>query len=248
MRPRPFKIPHLLLLASFALGTLPMGATRPGVPEVLRVSDPDRTIPGWVAAEAAIDPKGAVTEQLFTPEIAASLQRQLSTPAVEGCIRIEESYQSIVNPPDLSRLENAVEEAELVLTATVTAQGYGFRGDEPGQLLEIQPQWQAKGQIAKEPHYVFFPVGTFTAGPYRICKSDHRFAPPPEIGDEVLLFVAAPYSASDRLLDVWDGNSVVVIKADGKVSLPPRLGKSGLGVSTKAELLQRVRVLLGQEN
>lgn len=64
----------------------------------------------------------------------------------------------------------------------------------------------------------------FALGAVRICKTDTRYASPPEVGEQVVLFVPRRWN-SDRagaFLNAFDEAGILTIKADGSVSFPKR--------------------------
>src|SRR4051794_7986297 len=75
--------------------------------------------------------------------------------------------------------------------ARVTGKAYGFFGGIPGQLLRFSPTkaFGRRLQTSSPAYYVFMPIGRFSVGNTEICKSDIRYAEPPEIGGEAFLLL-----------------------------------------------------------
>lgn len=238
------------LTSGLTLGNGP-AAHEPDHPRVLFRSEESQQYPSFVAADAVLTPEEKVDASLFSPAAVDSINSLLATPPQGSCIRAENYYESYVNPPSRSNLDEAVRSSHMVILGTVVETTFGFSGATPGQLLHLRPDQALKGNAKKDLYFVFVPVGDFSVGSARICKTDTRYATPPEIGEQVLAFVPKLWN-SDRagaFLNTFDEAGIIAIKADGTVSLPRRYLKSQDAATPKrkAELLQTVRNLAARE-
>lgn len=224
------------------------GASRKGgseleIPPILYTSltTQDRTYPTWVSAEAAVDADGNLTEELFHPHAVRALEDLLTTsPREDGCLQLGNVYESIVNPPDRSSLAKATRGSDLVLLATVVSREYGFHFSEAGQLIAVRVDEVLRGEAERGEYFLFLPVGHFEAGPYSICKTDSRYAAPPDIGDEVVLLLPEVENPSEPYLDLVWGTSLVVIEESGRVRVP-RAFELEKPIASRNGLIERIR-------
>jgi hypothetical protein len=250
------KRPAMILLVATILMPL-VGSTLEGqqrFPEVLYSTDPGVQSPVWISADLAIDPSGVIHEKLYSAPERSTIESYLTEPDADGCFRVAEYFESPVDPPDRSSLDRAAKHSDLVLIGRVTAAAYGFHSFVPGQLLRIEPSQVLHGEALLDFYYVFFPVGEFSAGPYRICKVDSRYPRPPDIGDELLIMVPDTHTRSlaDPYLELDEASSVVAIPREGAVRLPPVFRDPAEKGSTpvfksKAELVAAVRKALSKK-
>lgn len=230
-------------LVASGLGICLLSATPPAseIPPLLYVSDPDYSHPVWVAAEAAFDASGQLDDKLFASSAAWALSGHIEDNEVGTCIELGERWAEVVNPPDLETLDRSIANTPLVVVARVMARAFGFHGDTPGQLFRLDPEEILKGEAWSDHFFVFFPVGTFTAGPHRFCKRDARFPETPELGDRLLLTVPVSEDSNEPFLDLWYGANVVVLKNDGSLRLPAAFAEQELETETASGLLEFAR-------
>jgi hypothetical protein len=142
----------------------------------------------------------------------------------------------------------------------VTEVDYGFHFYVPGKLLRIALGEVLKGNALLDSYYIFFPVAEFSAGPYRICKTDSRYPKAPDIGDELLIMVPGTRtrSSTDPFLELEEASSVVVIPKVGAPDLPAVFKESDAEKSaadkesaaafkSRAELVAAVRRALSKK-
>ncbi len=225
-RTRQQKQPCLLLLLLLFALSLP-NALIAEIPSILFVDSDkmDTTYPIWVSHSVAIGPDGKVRTELFHPQNAELLQESLTDPPQihDGCITFDEFYTSHVDPPDRSSFQKLLSESDVVFIGTIVDSDFGFDRGEPGQLFEVAPEEVFLGELSLPSYYFFFPVGNFTAGSFKICKTDRRYPSHiPIKGDQVLLAVPRYYKpvAGEPYLNLVYETSIVVIKPDGELSLP----------------------------
>ena len=236
MRPKRLHCALAALLALSGLLTAPALAERPrqlrdaeGIPPVIFVQLPLRTAdyPMFVSASVAITDEGEFNSDLFAPSVLRMLNRYPKRlDPVANCIVLEEFYEEWAGSPDRSTIEKASQTAELILMAEVVGRDFGFQHMIPGQLLRVRPERVLKGQAPLSHYFVFLPIGTFESGPYRFCKTDSRYPKPPEIGQQVLLFVPAIGASEEHYLDLRTETSIVTVGAEGKIDLPQPFERS----------------------
>lgn len=227
----------LLLIPGFAFANGRPEAVP--MPKTFWVEPQTGEYPLWIDASEMLTADGKLREDLFHPHARFLIEEALKTPASDGCIHLTEYYESIVNTPDRTSLAKAARTSELILLGTVTARSFGFEGYTPGQLLRIRRDEVLKGEReALSEYYVFVPVGEFTIGEKKICKTDKRYAEPPQIGDQVLLFVPEHFRRDDAYLTILDEHGLVTLKQTGEASLPRRLRGEA---ANREQVLARVR-------
>lgn len=247
--------PSMILIAAAILIPLvgPVLEGQQELPEVLYNSDTFVQAPVWVSAAAAIDSDGAVNDELFADSLREIIESFFAQPNKGDCYVVEEIFESRINPPNRSTLALAVESSELVLMGRITAADYGFHFYSPGMLLRIEPSEVLHGRAPLDFYYVFFPVGNFTAGPYRICKSDSRYPRAPQVGDELLIMAPARIRLpNDPFLELEEASSVVVVPGDAKPDLPTVFKESAKAKSTpsigsKSDLVVAVKEALSKK-
>lgn len=219
---------NLPLLAVFAvLVALPTAADEPPVrhdlgepmPQVLYSSSSAHSYATWVAASAALDSSGAFDESLFPPQGLRHLRRHLSKlPVKSGCIQYGPIYHDLVGAPSWGTRQEILTNSDLVIRGTVVGQEYGFKNSTPGKLFKLRADAVLKSKLEDlRTYYVFFPVGEFQIGDWRICKTDPRYPPLPRLGDELVVSVPHRNDANEPLLnaDGYGGLGYVTIQ-DGK--------------------------------
>jgi len=206
------------------------------MPQVLYSTRPEIEYPVWVAAEAALDPDGKVTRKLFAEWAANTIDSMFITiEPVDGCIPVTAAYEQFgVAPPRRDTIRAAARNVAFALHGRVTGKSYGFHEGFPGQLLRLEPIELLKGEPENlAEYYVFYPVGDFDVGDFRICKSDNRLPEPPEIGDELLVTDPWRVTKDDRFIETWGVEGVIVIENDGTVHLPKQVRLAREGETTE---------------
>jgi hypothetical protein len=226
------------------------------IPRVLHIPNAGTPYPAWVAAERVLTPSGEIDPSLFSLSDRLIIGQYLRMPAREGCIRLRHELQ-IEEPtaagPKAARqnLASTAKSAGWVLNATVTARAAGFSASLPGTLLEIVPEEILKGPRDRGGvHYIFFPVGTFSVGGIKICKTDDDYADLPEVGEHVLLFIDLFWRNEDRFLWAGGDSGIISINKEGLVSLPKRYLATdpSLEGGAQDDLIRFVRKSIGREN
>ncbi len=232
------KLKMTLLVTAAIMGSLflpPLeGQT---LPEILYSSDPYLEYPIWISAAAAIDPSGKVHQKLFHAGAKNIINSYFVSKPHGGCFSVEEHYDALVDPPDRSSLGKAVEHSSFILVGRITAAAFGFHQSLPGQLLQVEPSEVLQGAALLDQYYIFYPAGTFAAGPHIICKTDRRYPRIPEIGDEVLLMIPETHSLTDPYLELGEASSIVVIGDNNAPDFPSSFKRSAAEASeTKGSL------------
>ena len=221
--PAFFLLATLIAIASF---TAVEPATAGEIPPVLHADLPqlERTYPIFVSAEAAFTTEGEFVESLFHPHLGESLQRNLRSlyDPTADCVVYGMAYDRSYDLQDRSTLEKALLTAEFVFRGVVTSAENGFDRALPGQLLRIKPVKVLRGKTDSDFYYAFIPRGNFTAGPFKICKTDPRFAATPEVGQEVLVMPARPRTPGEAYLDL-SPVSLISVDSEGHLSFPKYL-------------------------
>jgi len=215
--------PVLLLIAACA-AAIPLAAAEPwqSIPKVLREIDGGTERILFVSASEALTPTGELRRDLFPAETSIIVGDLLRQPVVDGCIKDEEHFYSLVNLPHRDSIDTAAATAEFVVEGVVDAREYGFHGGEPGQLLRLEQLHVLRGsELATEHLYVFLPVGRFQVGSATICKTDRRYAAEPALGDRVVALVL-PNMIEGEFADVIDAAGLVTVHRNGTLSLPTR--------------------------
>jgi hypothetical protein len=214
---------------------------------------PSRTTqpyPFWIEKSMILNPDRSVNTDLVSPSGAAEIDALRRTPAKDGCVRIGAEPEDAMGVPSRGTIEEGTRNSRLLVLGKVTERAYGFKGYIPGQLLRVVPEEILKGVPRDVPAYfVFIPVGAFHLGAMPLCKTDDRFADPPQVGDEVLLFAPAGPDRHDDtrepFLELEDENGLVTIHSNDGVSLPRGWRSEGSTKSsplTREGLLERVRL------
>jgi hypothetical protein len=224
------------------------------IPEVLHIPNAGNKYPAWVAAERVLTPSGEVDPSIFSLSDQVIIGQLLHRAAQDGCIQVgREQADESTGPErrDRQTVASMAKSAGWVFRARVTARATGFNGGVPGTLLEIVPEETLKGPSDRSgAHYIFVPVGTFSVGGKKICKTDERYPALPEAGDRVLLFVDLFWRNEGRFLWAGGDSGIITIRKEGLVSLPKRYraAESSLEGGGEGELLHRIRQALGKEN
>jgi len=211
--------------------------------------------PAFAAAERVLTPSGEVNSALFSLGDRSIISGYLRVPPRDGCIRLaQERILETVGPERTDRqslADMAKGGAGWVFSARITARAPGFNGSNPGTLLEVVPEEIFKGPRDRGgAHYVFVPIGTFSVGGKKICKTDERYAALPEVGDRVLLFIDLNWLNQGRFLWTGEDSGIITISREGVVSLPKRYMKTepSLAGGQEENLLRFIRKSIGREN
>ena len=210
----------LIVVSALALGPssgkAPSERGRTPMPAKLYGTSPSE-YPVWVDKRIAVNPNGTVNRMDLHPAYARAIEEVLQAGSSGDCVDPPAVYASRVDLQPRGSLEEAVDTAQLVMLSRVTGRSYGFYGGEAGQLLRLSPTLIYKGKADHSDYYTFIPVGDFELGRVHVCKTDSRFAEPPEIGDRILTFTHPPDS---RILDPEDPGDIIVLHSSGRVSFP----------------------------
>jgi hypothetical protein len=237
----------VLLLPGFPAPARPSSLTDKPLPKVLSQPLYKSSLPVWVEASIAVLANGDLNQELLGADAVRILKNQLREPRGRECTQFTEVYDSVPNPPVRGDIPSATRTAALVVEGKVTGRSFGFRGDIPGQLLRVRVEEVFKGGVPKgEDRFVFLPVATFQAGPYRICKTDQRYPTPPEPGERVLLFIPFVKEAQAPFLELFDDGGLVTVRADEKAALPGRFLRNAQSQkrtppTTEAEVVAQIR-------
>ncbi len=156
-----------------------------------------------------------------------TLRDVLAQPVINGCISIDEVYYNYVNPPRRAGLDSAVAEADFVVVGKVTNRAYGFVEGVPGQLLRVSTISALKGlERPLAQYYIFIPVADFSVAGIHFCKTDVRYASPPEIGDRVFVFGQRDFT-SEEYINTLGAAGYVRAFSDGSLLLPKALSVEG---------------------
>ncbi len=225
-----------------------IGAEPGHLPKVHYIaSEAWRPSPIWIDASMVLNHDGSVDTALVPKDEADwFLAPLLSSTPEHGCVHTGGILQDNVNAPDRGSLEEAAKSSRLVILGRVTEKAFGLEAYIPGQLLRVVPLETLKGQPRNVPAYfVFMPVGNFKIGTVPICATDKRYPDPPQVGDEVLLFVPDgpnwQAKQSEPFLELLDDGGIVTLHADSTVSLPARFAKAGAPRLKPEDVLSRVR-------
>lgn len=80
---------------------------------------------------------------------------------------------------------------------------------------------------------MFFPVGEFRLGDFRICKTDPRAPPIPAIGEELVVSVMHRFNVDEALLEaeIFGGRGYITVHNDGEVRWPHGLAENQSDIS-----------------
>jgi hypothetical protein len=240
------------------------------IPETL--SSPIQELPLWaeasvaVAADGELNPAvwgsetGRIREILTTPadnpiyynDKIVAYQGVQGQPEEPGCRNVGTTFFDYPDPPRRATLDDAITNSEVAVLGRVTNKAYGFSGGEPGQLLQIEPV-RSYGHPLSQPRYYFFvPVGRFTVGGVKICKTDDRYAKPPDIGDKVFLFVGMPEDTPGVFFRIYSAGDIIPVAPGGSLRLPRHYAADEPGAALRAsplrsesDLLARIQAMRG---
>jgi hypothetical protein len=260
----------LLFAALAARGAAPMTAEAAlfyPMPKMLYLYQ--QTLPVWAEASVAVSAEGELNPAVWGSET-ARIHEILTTPAdnpiyfndklvgyrdkpsAPGCRDVGPTFFDYPEPPRRGTLEEAVTDSKVALLGRVTNKAYGFYAGEPGQLFQLEPVRSYGSPLSKARYYFFMPIGRFSVAGLTICKTDQRYAEPPDIGGEVFLFVLDPEKPAGVLFHVLDPGDVVPINSDGSLRLPLQYTAGGQGafprvstLRTKSDLLTTIQMLRG---
>jgi hypothetical protein len=214
------------------------------MPRALQTQRQDQAVRVWVDSRDVVTEAGQFNEDAFlTDPIAARMVKSvISSPMVGGCVSLGPTQISRVNPPARASVPEAVKTANLVLLGRVIGRSYGFFGGVPGQLLKLLPEEIVKGSGDRpDAVFAFLPVGEFSVGNTRICKSDNSYAKEPALGDRALVFSATPLGAKREILDPVDDGGLLFIPREGTAYLPKRYLNDKQAIPSASDLLGLAR-------
>jgi len=213
MKERSFVLFVALVLLAV---TVSAGQAHSATPLTLTL--PHCTLPTWVDARIAVDATGHLDPRYFGND--HRMADVLASAASDGCHAVGTWYVDAAMPPLRGSLHQAILNSEVAVLGRVASKSYGFYGSVPGQLVQIVPERVVGAKLPKAAYYYFVPVGTFSVGKEMICKTDWRYAPPPEIGQEVFIFAKVPIDPDRVLLNVLGPGDVVGVSGSGTLELP----------------------------
>jgi hypothetical protein len=202
--------------------------------------------PIWVDASVALTESGAPNPVYFgdeAPQVAALIAKTGSG----ECREVGPKFEDAPFPPRRGSLDEAVGDSQVALFGRIVDKAFGFYSDVPAELLQVEPIHSFGLKLAQPRYYFSVPIARFRIGGTEVCKTDPRFAEPPEVGDEVFLFVPRPEGSPAILLPVIDPGDIVPVNHDGSLRLPPQYAdheaggkRSAPAMRHKAELLAKI--------
>jgi hypothetical protein len=187
----------------------------------LFLMDPPIPNPIWVDVRLILKPDGSLNREIMHPSVAEMIEELLRRPAVRGCVQTDTVWVDSTSPPPRESLDDAIRSSDFILLARVTGRSNGFYGGVAGTLLRLEPRQIFKGLGGAASYYAFMPVGSFSLGSKRICKTDERYAELPGLGDEALTFTYPPTGEHRDLLLIQGPGDILTLHG-GKVSYPRR--------------------------
>jgi hypothetical protein len=234
-----------LLAAPAAPQTSPPAGRSYPIPKTLTLNH--ATLPIWIDASVAITANGEPNRAVWG-EYTGRITELLQKPASGKCLDVGPAFEETPMPPPRATLDDAVTHSDVALLGRVTDKAYGFYSGAPGQLIQIEPERSFGRRLDKARYYFFVPVAQFQIGGVEICKTDPRYAEPPDIGSEVFLFVQPPADPTGTLLHVLNPGDIVPVGAGGDLRLPAQYAgqEKSLGAAqTKDGLLARMQAKRG---
>lgn len=258
----------LLLIVASPVPAQPSASRHEPIPKTLTLAN--ATQPTWIEASIALTDTGEPNPAVWGQDTARILEI-LHTPSdhpiylngkvvgyqdrasEQGCRPVGATYFDYPDAPRRGTLDEAITDSKVALLARVTGKAYGFYAGDPGQLFQVEPVQSYGANLSQAAYYFFMPVGRFRIGGVEICKTDERYADPPEIGDEVFLFVGKPADQAGVLFHVLNPGDIVPVDPSGALRLPRQYapGESGskdrtATLSTKSELLAKLQAARGK--
>jgi hypothetical protein len=235
----------LLTAPALSQSSPPTGRSYP-IPKTLTLNH--ATLPIWIDASVAITENGEPNRAVWG-EYTGRITELLQKPASGKCLDVGSAFEETPMPPPRATLDDAVTHSDVALLGLVTDKAYGFYSGAPGQLLQIEPERSYGRRLDKARYYFFVPVARFQIGGVEICKTDPRYAEPPDVGSEVFLFVQPPADPTGTLLHVVNPGDVVPVGPGGALRLPAQYAgqeKSLSATQTKDGLLARLQSKRGK--
>lgn len=234
------------LLTAPAFSQSPPSAARSyPIPKTLTLNH--ATLPIWIDASVAVTENGEPNRAVWG-EYTGRITELLQKPASGKCLDVGPAYEEIPMPPPRATLNDAVTHSDVALLGRVTDKAYGFYSSVPGQLVQIEPERSFGRRLDKARYYFFVPIAQFQIGGVEICKTDPRYAEPPDIGSEVFLFVQPPADPTGTLLHVLNPGDIVPVGAGGDLRLPAQYAgqeKSLDAAGTRDGLLAQLQAKRG---
>jgi hypothetical protein len=213
------------------------------IPKTLTLRD--ATQPIWIDASVAVTENGEPNPAVWG-EYTGLIREYLEKPAGGGCKAVGPAYTATPYPPPRATLQDAVRHSEVALLGRVTDKAYGFYGHDPGQLLQIAPVLSYGYPLSQPRYYFFVPIARFRVGEIELCKTDPRYAEPPDVGDEVFLFVQRPADTTGVLLHVLNPGDVVPVGAAESLRLPRQYAEGDEKAAPRAAAALTKAALLAQ--
>ncbi|HXO41571.1 MAG TPA: hypothetical protein VN999_08995 [Thermoanaerobaculia bacterium] len=232
------------------------------------LSLPHQALPIWAEASVAVSADGEPNPTVWGQE-PTRIHEILTTPADDpiyfngkivryqneqsapGCRDVGTTYFDYPEPPRRGTVDEAIADSAVAVLGRVTDKAYGFSSGQPGQLFQIEPVRSYGYPLTQARYYFFVPVGRFTVGGVTICKTDERYAEPPDVGSEVFLFVGKPEDTTGVYFFVYSAGDVVPVDPDGSLRLPPQYTANeqqgtaprASALRTRSDLLARIQAL-----
>jgi hypothetical protein len=268
---RPRNAVGTLLLVAALTGpavTQARPSSEPSYPMPKTLSLPSQSHPIWAETSVAVSADGEPNPAVWGKE-PTRIHEILTTPAdnpiyfngkivryqneqsAPGCRDVGTTYFDYPEPPRRGTVDEAIANSEVAVLGRVTAKAYGFSAGDPGQLFQIEPVRSYGYPLSQARYYFFVPVGRFTVGGVTICKTDERYAEPPEVGSEVFLFVGKPEDTAGVFFFVYSAGDIVPVNPDGSLRLPPQYAANeqqgtapqASALRTRSDLLARIQTL-----
>ncbi|MFL6261371.1 MAG: hypothetical protein ACJ76Y_16865 [Thermoanaerobaculia bacterium] len=235
----------LLTAPALPQSSLPARSSYP-IPKTLTLNH--ATLPIWIDASVAVTANGEPNPAIWG-EYTGRITELLQKTASGGCREVGPVFEETPMPPPRATLDDAVTHSDVALLGRVTDKAYGFYSGAPGQLIQVEPERSFGRRLDKARYYFFVPVARFQIGSVELCKTDPRYAEPPDVGGEVFLFVLPPADPTGTLLHVLNPGDIVPVGAGGDLRLPAQYAggqEKSAAAQTKAGLLAAIEAKRGK--
>ncbi len=195
-------------------------------PMPLVLQNPDIGYADWVDHQLALNPAGQVDDNLFRDAERQMVAGYFQMPIKDGCHQVGTAFNDYVFPYSRTTIADAARDSVLVVEAIVTGTSCGFMEGVPGQLLRVAPENAFKGTTTSSTYFAFIPVGSFSLGSSRICKTDPSYAEVPKVGERVFLFSKIVNERPEPLIQILGAGDVIPVDANGHLNLPRLYARS----------------------
>ncbi|HEX9986067.1 MAG TPA: hypothetical protein VGF69_22590 [Thermoanaerobaculia bacterium] len=190
------------------------------IPDFLRSTLDDEL--AWVAADAAVNERGQIREELFLLGRIDSARRIARRNGATDECRFFSGPPTPEHFKPTNSLDTLLEHSETIVSAKVMAIRQGFYYGIPGSLLRLNAK-QIRGKGRHGPLYLFYQLAKIPTAEGLVCSKPLGEFVAPAVGDRMLIYSLGSPEQTDSGEVIWvDASTQLIHESRGERLVTPK--------------------------